>query len=183
MNEPSDAVTGAVRLAVYQAAICADSNAGSFGVHRWRGSRSTGSDPVSSHNITFKSELTDISSTDRIADKLGRIRFMQLAAVVVTIGCIIQTASVNIGMFIAGRTITGAAVGYGMVELRGNVCLLTRGLTSLPHQRPERHRTGLSLGDQQPKHSRSDRRSWWCWAQLGHYDRQLVRHWSQKFVQ
>ena len=36
---------------------------------------------------------------------------MQLAAVVCTIGCIIQTASVNIGMFIAGRTITGAAVG------------------------------------------------------------------------
>jgi MFS family permease len=49
-----------------------------------------------------------------IADKLGRIRFMQLAAIVVTIGAILQTASVNIGMFLAGRVISGAAVGYAL---------------------------------------------------------------------
>ncbi|UKZ52820.1 hypothetical protein TrVGV298_006607 [Trichoderma virens] len=46
-----------------------------------------------------------------IADKLGRIRFMQIAAIVVTIGAILQTASVNIGMFLAGRVISGVAVG------------------------------------------------------------------------
>jgi MFS family permease len=46
-----------------------------------------------------------------IADRLGRIRFMQLACVIVTIGCAIQTASVNLGMFLAGRVISGVAVG------------------------------------------------------------------------
>jgi predicted MFS family arabinose efflux permease len=46
-----------------------------------------------------------------IADKLGRIRFMQLACIIVTIGCAIQTASVNLGMFLAGRVISGVAVG------------------------------------------------------------------------
>lgn len=46
-----------------------------------------------------------------IADRLGRVRFMQLMAVVVTIGTVIQTASVNIGMFLAGRFLAGAAVG------------------------------------------------------------------------
>lgn len=50
-----------------------------------------------------------------IGDRLGRIRFMQLCCIVVTIGTIIQTASVNIGMFLAGRAIAGAAVG-GMVS-------------------------------------------------------------------
>ncbi|KAL1975577.1 hypothetical protein VTN31DRAFT_3969 [Thermomyces dupontii] len=49
-----------------------------------------------------------------IADKLGRIRFMELMCVIVTIGVTIQTASVNIGMFLAGRCIAGFAVG-GMV--------------------------------------------------------------------
>lgn len=47
-----------------------------------------------------------------IADYLGRIRFMQLAAVIVTIGCTIQTASMNVGMFLAGRCIAGIGVGY-----------------------------------------------------------------------
>ncbi|KAF2098065.1 putative MFS monosaccharide transporter [Rhizodiscina lignyota] len=46
-----------------------------------------------------------------IADRLGRIRFMQLMCVVVTVGCSIQTGSVNIGMFLAGRGISGCAVG------------------------------------------------------------------------
>ncbi|KAI1329702.1 putative MFS monosaccharide transporter [Xylariaceae sp. FL0255] len=46
-----------------------------------------------------------------IADKLGRTRFMQLACIIVTIGVIIQTASVDIGMLLAGRAIAGSAVG------------------------------------------------------------------------
>ncbi|KAI1210215.1 putative MFS monosaccharide transporter [Annulohypoxylon truncatum] len=49
-----------------------------------------------------------------IGDRLGRIRFMQLLCIIVTIGTTIQTASVNIGMFLAGRAIAGIAVG-GMV--------------------------------------------------------------------
>lgn len=46
-----------------------------------------------------------------IADKLGRIRFMQLMCIIVTIGTVVQTASVNIGMFLAGRVLAGIAVG------------------------------------------------------------------------
>ncbi|PLN76038.1 MFS monosaccharide transporter [Aspergillus taichungensis] len=49
-----------------------------------------------------------------IADRLGRLRFMELMCVIVTIGTVIQTASVNIGMFLAGRVLAGFAVG-GMV--------------------------------------------------------------------
>ncbi|KAH8884374.1 putative MFS monosaccharide transporter [Thozetella sp. PMI_491] len=49
-----------------------------------------------------------------IGDRLGRIRFMQLMCVIVTIGTTIQTASVSIGMFLAGRALAGLAVG-GMV--------------------------------------------------------------------
>ncbi|CAK7215965.1 hypothetical protein SEUCBS140593_002708 [Sporothrix eucalyptigena] len=45
------------------------------------------------------------------ADRLGRLRFMQLQCVLVTIGCAIQTGSVNIGMFLAGRVLAGIAVG------------------------------------------------------------------------
>lgn len=50
-----------------------------------------------------------------IGDQLGRIRFMQLMCIIVTIGTTIQTASVNMGMFLAGRVIAGFAVG-GMVS-------------------------------------------------------------------
>ncbi|KAI1623613.1 MFS transporter [Exophiala viscosa] len=46
-----------------------------------------------------------------IGDKLGRIRFMQLMCVVVTIGTVIQTAAVNMGMFLAGRVLAGFSVG------------------------------------------------------------------------
>lgn len=46
-----------------------------------------------------------------LGDRLGRIRFMQLLCIIVTIGTTIQTASVNIGMFLAGRAIAGVAVG------------------------------------------------------------------------
>jgi MFS family permease len=50
-----------------------------------------------------------------IGDRLGRIRFMQLCCIIVTIGTVVQTASVNMGMFLAGRAIAGTAVG-GMVS-------------------------------------------------------------------
>lgn len=46
-----------------------------------------------------------------IGDKLGRGRFMQLMCIVVTIGTVVQTASVNIGMFLAGRVLAGYGVG------------------------------------------------------------------------
>lgn len=46
-----------------------------------------------------------------IGDYLGRIRFMQLMCIIVTIGCVIQTASQNMGMFLAGRVLAGYAVG------------------------------------------------------------------------
>lgn len=50
-----------------------------------------------------------------IGDRLGRIRFMQLMCIIVTIGTAIQTGCVNIGMFLAGRVLAGIAVG-GMVS-------------------------------------------------------------------
>jgi predicted MFS family arabinose efflux permease len=50
-------------------------------------------------------------------DSLGRIRFMQLMCVFVTIGTVIQTAAVNIGMFLAGRVLAGFAVGYALFAL------------------------------------------------------------------
>ncbi|EXJ89594.1 hypothetical protein A1O3_02661 [Capronia epimyces CBS 606.96] len=50
-----------------------------------------------------------------VADKLGRLRFMQVLCVIVTAGTVIQTASQNIGMFLAGRALAGYAVG-GMVS-------------------------------------------------------------------
>ena len=65
-----------------------------------------------------------------IGDKLGRIRFMQLMCIVVTIGTVIQTASINIGMFLAGRVLAGYAVG-GMV---GTVPIYLSEI-SAPHQR------------------------------------------------
>ena len=37
---------------------------------------------------------------------------MQLLSVIVTIGCVIQTASVNIAMFLVGRGIAGMGVGF-----------------------------------------------------------------------
>lgn len=49
-----------------------------------------------------------------IGDKIGRIRFMQLSCIIVTIGTSVQTGAVNMGMFLAGRAIAGIAVG-GMV--------------------------------------------------------------------
>ncbi|KAL1603527.1 hypothetical protein SLS60_005115 [Paraconiothyrium brasiliense] len=50
-----------------------------------------------------------------IGDRLGRIRFMQLMCIIVTAGTVVQTASVNMGMFLAGRVLAGFAVG-GLVS-------------------------------------------------------------------
>ena len=52
-----------------------------------------------------------------MADKLGRIHFMQTACILVTIGCVIQTAAVNVGMFLAGRVLAGIAVGSVVYSL------------------------------------------------------------------
>ncbi|KAF2168607.1 hypothetical protein M409DRAFT_65513 [Zasmidium cellare ATCC 36951] len=49
-----------------------------------------------------------------IADRLGRIRFLQLLCVITLLGTCVQTASTGIRMFIAGRAVTGFGVG-GMV--------------------------------------------------------------------
>ena len=46
-----------------------------------------------------------------LADKLGRVRFMQLQCIIVTVGCAIQTGAVHVGMFLAGRILAGIAVG------------------------------------------------------------------------
>ncbi|KUI65920.1 putative glucose transporter rco-3 [Cytospora mali] len=46
-----------------------------------------------------------------VADTLGRVRFMMVMCVIVTVGTVIQTASINIGMFLAGRALAGIAVG------------------------------------------------------------------------
>ncbi|KAK3670653.1 hypothetical protein LTR78_009488 [Recurvomyces mirabilis] len=65
-----------------------------------------------------------------VGDKLGRIRFMQMMCVIVTIGTVIQTASINMGMFLAGRALAGYAVG-GLV---GTVPIYLSEI-SAPHQR------------------------------------------------
>jgi len=65
-----------------------------------------------------------------IGDRLGRIRFMQMMCVVVTIGTTIQTAAVNMGMFLGGRVIAGYAVG-GMVA----TVPIYLSEISAPHQR------------------------------------------------
>ncbi|KAK8877504.1 MFS monosaccharide transporter [Apiospora arundinis] len=65
-----------------------------------------------------------------LGDRLGRIGFMKLMCVAVTVGTIIQTASVNMGMFLAGRVLAGYAVG-GMV---GTVPIYLSEIAA-PHQR------------------------------------------------
>ncbi|KAM3451025.1 hypothetical protein MY3296_005668 [Beauveria thailandica] len=50
-----------------------------------------------------------------VGDRMGRIRFMQLLCVLVTIGTAIQTVAVHIAMFLLGRGLAGFAVG-GMVS-------------------------------------------------------------------
>lgn len=78
------------------------------------------------------------------ATKLGRIRFTQLMCVIVTIGTTIQTASMSIGMFLAGRTLAGFAVG----ALIATVPIYLSEIAA-PHQRGligEISGCGISLG-------------------------------------
>jgi sugar porter (SP) family MFS transporter len=49
-----------------------------------------------------------------VGDRLGRIRFMQMMCILVTVGTSVQTGAVNLAMFLTGRAIAGMAVG-GMV--------------------------------------------------------------------
>lgn len=96
MGNPSSALTGAVCISLEHLDT--------------RYLTLTDSDKVGA--IYIAGEAVGAISQILVADKLGRLRFMQLAAVIVTIGAILQTASVNIGMFLAGRIISGVAVGY-----------------------------------------------------------------------
>ncbi|KAK0883548.1 hypothetical protein LTR87_002555 [Friedmanniomyces endolithicus] len=65
-----------------------------------------------------------------LGDKLGRIRFMQMMCIIVTIGTTVQTAAINMNMFLAGRVLAGFAVG-GLV---GTVPIYLSEI-SAPHQR------------------------------------------------
>ncbi len=65
-----------------------------------------------------------------LGDKLGRIRFMQMMCIIVTIGTTVQTAATNMNMFLAGRVLAGFAVG-GLV---GTVPIYLSEI-SAPHQR------------------------------------------------
>lgn len=62
-------------------------------------------------SVYIAGEAVGALTQTAIADKLGRLRFMQGLCLVVTIGTVIQTASVNMGMFLAGRALAGLAVG------------------------------------------------------------------------
>lgn len=61
--------------------------------------------------IYIAGEAVGALTQTAIGDKLGRIRFMQVMCVIVTAGTVIQTASVNITMFLVGRALAGIAVG------------------------------------------------------------------------
>ncbi|CAN8099695.1 unnamed protein product [Discula destructiva] len=62
-------------------------------------------------SVYIAGEAVGALTQTAVADKLGRLRFMQVMCVVVTAGTVIQTASVNVGMFLAGRALAGMAVG------------------------------------------------------------------------
>ncbi|KAK4539312.1 hypothetical protein LTR36_000805 [Oleoguttula mirabilis] len=65
-----------------------------------------------------------------VGDRLGRIRFMQMMCCFVTVGTVIQTASISMGMFLAGRAVAGFAVG-GLVA----TVPIYLSEISAPHQR------------------------------------------------
>ena len=81
-------------------------------------------------SIYIAGEALGALAQTAIGDRLGRVRFMMLMSVIVTIGTTIQTAAQNMGMFLAGRAIAGFAVG-GMV---GTVPIYLSEL-SAPHHR------------------------------------------------
>lgn len=102
MNKPSEALTGAVSWLFSMTAV-------GFDVHL--------TDilffffPPQVVAVYIAGEAVGALAQTAIGDKLGRIRFMQAMCIIVTIGTVIQTASVNIGMFLAGRALAGMAVG------------------------------------------------------------------------
>lgn len=91
MNNPSEGLTGAVRMLQL--------------------ANRTWADRKQVVAVYIAGEAVGALFQTAVADKLGRLRFMELMCVIVTIGTTIQTASVNIGMFLAGRALAGIAVG------------------------------------------------------------------------
>lgn len=61
--------------------------------------------------VYIAGEVVGALAQTAVADKLGRVRFMMVMCAIVTIGTVIQTASINIGMFLADRMLAGVAVG------------------------------------------------------------------------
>ncbi len=102
MHNPNNGVTGAVRIQHFDGA-------------RHGTDILTGLQVVS---VYIAGEAVGATTQILIAYRLGRIRFMQLMFIVVTIGCAIQTGSVNMGMFLAGRGISGCAVGSVLILAR-----------------------------------------------------------------
>ncbi|PWY70429.1 MFS monosaccharide transporter [Aspergillus heteromorphus CBS 117.55] len=62
-------------------------------------------------SVYIAGEAVGALTQTAVGDKLGRLRFMELLCIMVTIGTVVQTAAVNIGMFLAGRVLAGYAVG------------------------------------------------------------------------
>lgn len=111
MNHPSKGLTGAV-VAVYVSVP-----------HGLPYARLTGA-------VQIAGEAVGALLQTAVGDKLGRIRFMQLMCIIVTVGTSVQTGAVNFGMFLAGRAIAGTAVG-GMV---GTVPIYLSEISSPQHR-------------------------------------------------
>jgi predicted MFS family arabinose efflux permease len=71
----------------------------------------TTSDILQVVSVYIAGEAVGALTQTFVGDRLGRIRFMQMMCIFATIGTIVQTAAVNIGMFLAGRVLAGFAVG------------------------------------------------------------------------
>lgn len=65
-----------------------------------------------------------------VGDQMGRVRFMMMMCGFVTIGTVVQTAAVNMSMFLVGRALAGFAVG-GLVA----TVPIYLSEISAPHQR------------------------------------------------
>lgn len=107
MGNPTDGLTGAV-----------GQSRSSFFSSFWKGVE----EPLLKYVIQvvavyIAGEAVGALTQTFLGDKLGRIRFMEFMCIVVTIGTVIQTASVNIGMFLAGRVLAGFSVGCATTRL------------------------------------------------------------------
>ena len=71
----------------------------------------TTSDILQVVSVYIAGEAVGALTQTFVGDRLGRIRFMQMMCIFATIGTIVQTAAVNIGMFLAGGVLAGFAVG------------------------------------------------------------------------